>query len=125
MLIMVSAKQYSSIFYGNVIVVLVLLPSMFGLKGISLPDFSMLAFLGIFQIGVAYAIFSYGLKRVYAVEASLLSMIEPVLNPVWVLIWYGEIPSFYAAIGGAIILLAIAARTIISGSPALRARFKS
>jgi drug/metabolite transporter, DME family len=117
--------QYSSIFYGNVIVVLVLLPSMFELKGISLPDFSMLAFLGIFQIGVAYAIFSYGLKRVFAVEASLLSMIEPVLNPVWVLIWYGEVPSFYAAIGGMIILLAISARTIISGSPALRARLRS
>jgi drug/metabolite transporter, DME family len=117
--------QFSSIFYGNIIVVLLLLPSMFGLKSISLPDFTMLAFLGIFQIGVAYAIFSYGLKRVLAVEASLLSMIEPVLNPVWVLIWYGEVPSFYAIIGGMIILLAIAARTIISGSPALRARFKT
>ena len=117
--------QASSIFYGNVIVMLVLLPSMFGIKNISLPDFSMLAFLGIFQIGVAYAIFSYGLKRIYAVEASLLSMIEPVLNPVWVLIWYGEVPSFFAAIGGAIILLAIAIKTIISGSPSLKARFKS
>ena len=117
--------QYSSIFYGNVMVVLLLFPAMFGLKGISLPDFSMLAFLGIFQIGVAYAIFSYGLKRVLAVEASLLSMIEPVLNPVWVLIWYGEVPSFYATLGGMIILIAIAARTIISGSPSLRARFKT
>ncbi|HKI79610.1 MAG TPA: EamA family transporter [Ignavibacteriaceae bacterium] len=117
--------QYSSIFYGNIIVVLILLPSMFELTTITLPDFTMLAFLGIFQIGIAYAIFSYGLKRVYAVEASLISMIEPVLNPVWVLIWYGEIPSFYAIIGGIIILIAIGARTVISGSPALRARFKN
>jgi drug/metabolite transporter (DMT)-like permease len=117
--------QFSSIFYGNIIVVVFLLPSMFDVKSITTSDFSMLAFLGIFQIGVAYAIFSYGLKRVYAVEASLISMIEPVLNPVWVLIWYGEIPSFFAIIGGIIILVAIASRTIISGSPALRARFKS
>lgn len=117
--------QFSSIFYGNIIVVLFLLPSMFELKTISVSDFSMLAFLGIFQIGIAYAIFSYGLKRVYAVEASLISMIEPVLNPVWVLIWYGEMPSYFAIIGGIIILIAIASRTIISGSPSLRARFKS
>jgi DME family drug/metabolite transporter len=117
--------QYSSIFYGNVMVILLLLPSMFELRSISLPDFTMLAFLGIFQIGVAYAIFSYGLKRVFAVEASLISMIEPVLNPVWVLIWYGEVPSFFAIIGGMIILFAIASRTIISGTPSLRARFKT
>jgi len=117
--------QFSSIFYGNIIVVIFLFPSMFEIQSISTSDFSMLAFLGIFQIGIAYAIFSYGLKRIYAVEASLISMIEPVLNPVWVLIWYGEIPSFFAIIGGIIILVAIASRTIISGSPALRARFRN
>ncbi len=117
--------QFSSIFYGNIIVVIFLFPSMFEIQSISTSDFSMLAFLGIFQIGIAYAIFSYGLKRIYAVEASLISMIEPVLNPVWVLIWYSEIPSFFAIIGGIIILVAIASRTIISGSPALRARFRN
>jgi len=117
--------QFSSIFYGNVIVVLMLMPAMFGVKTISTADFSMLAFLGIFQIGIAYAVFSYGLKRIVAVEASLISMIEPVLNPVWVLIWYGEAPSFYAAVGGAIILIAIGVRTVVSGAPAMKARLKS
>jgi drug/metabolite transporter (DMT)-like permease len=40
-------------------------------------------------------------------------MIEPVLNPVWVLIWYGEVPSFPAIIGGIIIISAISIRTFI------------
>ncbi len=117
--------QYSSIFYGNILVLIFSFTSVIEIHSISLTDLSMLAFLGIFQIGIAYAIFSYGLKKVLAVEASLLSMIEPVLNPVWVLIWYGEAPSLYAVIGGVIILLAIAVRTMISGNPAIRARIKN
>ncbi len=112
--------QYSSIFYGNIFVLIFSFTSVTEIRSISLPDLIMLAFLGIFQIGVAYAIFSYGLKRVLAVEASLLSMIEPVLNPVWVLIWYGEAPSLMAIIGGIIILLAISVRTIMSGTAPMR-----
>ena len=66
----------------------------------------------------------YGLKRVLAIEASLLSMIEPVLNPVWVFLGYGEIPSLMAIIGGLIIITAITARTFILESPVLKGRVK-
>jgi drug/metabolite transporter (DMT)-like permease len=85
----------------------------------------MVAFLGIFQIGIAYAIFTYGLKRVFAIEASLIGMIEPVLNPVWVLIWYGEVPSVPAITGGIIIITAIAFRTFIMESYSSRKMKKS
>lgn len=116
--------QFSSIFYGNVLITLVCLPSMFSVKAISISDFGMIAFLGIFQIGLAYAIFSYGLKRVYAIEASLISMIEPVLNPVWVFIWYGEVPAFLAITGGIIIITAISLRAFILESSLLQKRLK-
>jgi drug/metabolite transporter (DMT)-like permease len=105
--------QFSTIFYGNIIILLFSIPSMLPLQSLSLRDFSMVAFLGIFQIGIAYAIFTYGLKRVFAIEASLISMIEPVLNPVWVVLWYGEVPSFPAIIGGIIIISAIGLRTFL------------
>jgi drug/metabolite transporter (DMT)-like permease len=82
-------------------------------EALKMTDLLMVSFLGIFQIGIAYAIFTYGLKRVFAIEASLIGMIEPVLNPVWVMIWYGEVPSFFAMIGGIIIISAIALRTFI------------
>lgn len=116
--------QFSSIFYGNVLISLVCLPSMFTIEYLSLADFSMIAFLGIFQIGLAYAVFSYGLKRVYAIEASLISMIEPVLNPFWVFIGYGEVPAFLAIVGGIIILTAISIRAFILESPAIQNRLK-
>jgi drug/metabolite transporter, DME family len=116
--------QFSSIFYGNVIVSIISVPFLFSMNGLSFSNLWMVAFLGIFQIGIAYAIFSYGLKRVYAIEASLISMIEPVLNPIWVLIGYGEVPSLLAVIGGIIVISAISIRTIILETPVMRARFK-
>ncbi|HCY77968.1 MAG TPA: EamA family transporter [Ignavibacteriales bacterium] len=114
----------SSIFYGNVIVALICIPFVTDLSSISLQDFAMVSFLGVFQIAFAYALFSYGLKRIIAVEASIISMFEPVLNPICVFIGYGEVPSFYAIIGGIIIITAISARTIISNSDFIKTKFK-
>lgn len=108
--------QQSSIFYGNIIVALISIPFLFSINELTLSDLWMVSFLGVFQIAIAYAIFTYGLKRIYAVEASIISMTEPVLNPVWVYFGYGEVPSVYAIIGGGIIITSIIVRTIISGA---------
>jgi len=70
-----------------------------------------LAFLGIVQIGFAYLLFGYGVAYVQALEASLIGMLEPVLNPVWVFLFLGETPGWWAVLGGAIIVAAVAART--------------
>ena len=114
----------SSIFYGNVIVALICIPFITDMNSISLQDFAMVSFLGVFQIAFAYALFSYGLKRIIAVEASIISMFEPVLNPIWVFIGYGEVPSFYAIIGGIIIMTAITVRTLISNSDFIKTKFR-
>jgi drug/metabolite transporter, DME family len=112
--------QFSTIFYGNIIITLICIPMLGSLNTVTISDMLMVAFLGIFQIGIAYAIFTYGLKRVFAIEASLIAMIEPVLNPVWVLIWYGEVPSFLAIIGGLMIISVIALRTLFLESYTFR-----
>ena len=114
----------SSIFYGNVIVALICIPFITDMNTISIQDFAMVSFLGVFQIAFAYALFSYGLKRIIAVEASIISMFEPVLNPIWVFIGYGEVPSFYAIIGGIIIMTAITVRTLISNSDFIKTKFR-
>jgi drug/metabolite transporter (DMT)-like permease len=116
--------QQSSIFYGNIFVALICIPFILDLKPLSFNDIWMVTFLGVFQIAIAYAFFSYGLKRILAVEASIISMFEPVLNPVWVMIGYGEIPSITASIGGAIIIIAIFIRTLIAGSDFIRKQFR-
>ena len=114
----------SSIFYGNVLVALICIPFITDMNSISVQDFAMVSFLGVFQIAFAYALFSYGLKRIIAVEASIISMFEPVLNPIWVFIGYGEVPSFYAIIGGIIIMTAITVRTLISNSDFIKTKFR-
>lgn len=70
-----------------------------------------LAFLGVVQIGFAYLLFGFGVAHVQALEASLIGMLEPVLNPVWVLVFLGEKPGWWAVLGGAIIVAAVAVRT--------------
>ena len=115
--------QISSIFYGNILVAIISIPFMFSLETLTSSDLWMVTFLGVFQIAIAYAFFSAGLKRIYAVEASIISMIEPVLNPVWVFIGYGEVPSLTAMIGGLIILGSIIVRILITRGPTIRTKF--
>ncbi|MEE9449681.1 MAG: EamA family transporter [Ignavibacteriaceae bacterium] len=114
--------QQSSIFWGNVLVAIICLPFVFSIAELSFADLWRVSFLGMFQIAIAYAIFSFGLKRVYAVEASIISLIEPVFNPVWVLIGYGEVPAVYAIAGGVIIILSITTRTVQMGRILFRRR---
>lgn len=82
-------------------------------------DLGLVAFLGVFQLGLAYLCFTRGLEGTPAVEAALLVLLEPVLNPVWTFLLTGERPGPWAVAGGAIILAATAWRTV---QPALQAR---
>jgi drug/metabolite transporter (DMT)-like permease len=64
-------------------------------------------FMGFIQIGLASALFAYGIKRISAVQAMLTAAIEPVLNPIWVLLITGEQPAVLAILGGGIIIAAV------------------
>lgn len=63
-----------------------------------------LAFLGIVQIGFAFIFFTKGIKHIPALEANLIGMLEPVLNPIWVFLFYGESMGRFAMIGGIVAL---------------------
>ncbi len=63
-----------------------------------------LAFLGIFQIGFAFIFFTKGIKHIPALEANLIGTLEPVLNPIWVFLFYGESMGAFALIGGLVVL---------------------
>ena len=107
----------AAVTWGNVFIALALIPAVAGDFALTPKSFGALLFLGVFQIGFAYAAFVKGLKYVTATEASLTGMLEPVANPVWVLLFLGERPSVYA-IGGAIIVLAAIAWHTMQGEPA-------
>jgi drug/metabolite transporter (DMT)-like permease len=70
-------------------------------------------YMGVIQIGCASLLFSYGIKRISAVQAMLTAMIEPILNPLWVLFITGEKPSPAAIVGGSVIITAVVASSLI------------
>lgn len=70
--------------------------------------------LGVVQIGVSAIFFSIAIKRVSAVQASLIAVIEPVFNPVWVFFAIGEAPGTHAVIGGGLVILAVTTASIVS-----------
>jgi drug/metabolite transporter (DMT)-like permease len=81
---------------------------------VSLTAAGAILFLGVFQIGVASLLFSYGIARITAVRAMITAITEPVLNPLWVLLAMGEKPSPSALIGGGIIVAAVIASSLTS-----------
>jgi drug/metabolite transporter (DMT)-like permease len=68
--------------------------------------------MGAVQLGMPYFLFSKGLHTVSLQEASLIALIEPVLNPLWVALVVGEIPSRATVTGGAMILLGLGVRYV-------------
>jgi drug/metabolite transporter (DMT)-like permease len=78
------------------------------------------AVLGLLQVGVAAILFSYAIRRITAVFANLIAVIEPVFNPVWVFLALGEAPGPSAIAGGAIIIAAVTGASVMSAKRARR-----
>jgi drug/metabolite transporter (DMT)-like permease len=75
-------------------------------------DLSIIAYLGVFQIGLAYILVTAALSVVPAFEASLILMVEPVLNPIWAWILHGERPGPWAIAGAAVLVVAMIVKTV-------------
>lgn len=81
-------------------------------------NFARIAYLGLVQIGLAFILYTTGIKHVNALEATLLNTVEPILNPLWVLLFVGEQPGQFASIGGLVVIVGVA----ISALGAMRAK---
>lgn len=106
----------AAVTWGNVVTAVALLPFVAGDLSLSTGSAAILGALGVFQLACAYVLFVRGLKHVTATQASLLGMIEPIANPLWVLLLIGERPSPFAIAGGVIVLGAIGWRTLSSAA---------
>ena len=60
--------------------------------------------LGVIQVGGAYILFSLGIRNTPPVTASLITGLEPILNPLWVMIFYGEPFTVLSAVGAVIVV---------------------
>jgi drug/metabolite transporter (DMT)-like permease len=110
-----------AILLGNLLAALIGLPFMLqsspteaGWLGLTL--------LGVFQVGLPYALFARAIREVTALEAMLIPTIEPVLNPLWVLLLLGEAPGGMALMGGAVILSTVTGRGLL---PLLKRRHRT
>jgi drug/metabolite transporter (DMT)-like permease len=116
-----SGDAIPSVIAGNLAAAALALPFAWGHLGLDGKGVLLVLFLGVVQLGISYVLFVEGLKTVPAAEASLLGMLEPMFNPLWAFLGLGERPSTWAALGGAIVLAAVAGRTVLgarSGGPA-------
>ncbi len=103
----------SSVFWGDVCSVALGLPFLLQ-ETVFTPSALLSVFvLGAFQVGLAYILMCIGLRTTPAVTASLITGIEPILNPLWVAIFYGEEVGFMALVGAVIVIASVIAYNII------------
>lgn len=103
---------------GNLTACVIALPFAFPIPAVGPLDWLLVLFLGVFQIALAYVFLTRGVRHVAALEASLLLLLEPVLNPVWAWLIQGEQPTLWALAGGIIIIVATATAALLAPAPA-------
>jgi len=74
---------------------------------ITIQEILLILILGVIQLGIPYVIYALAASKISPLSCSLIGMIEPLLNPIWVAIFYGEIPGIFALIGGIIVIVSV------------------
>ena len=107
------ASTIETVFLGNVLAALLGLPFLREVAP-SAVDWSGMLILGVFQIGLPFILVARAIKELTAVEAVLIQALEPILSPLWVVLFIGETPTPLALLGGAVVVGAVTLRSILS-----------
>ena len=97
---------------GNIITAIIGIPFYF-LSSPGIESVLPLFILGIFQLGIPYLLYALAIPNVTPIDAVLVPILEPLLNPLWVFIFIKETPSIFSLIGGFIVLLSVTIRGIV------------
>ncbi|HWA40905.1 MAG TPA: EamA family transporter [Gemmatimonadales bacterium] len=109
----------TAVVLGNILAALVNLPFALPVLSVTPADIFTILFLGVVQIAIAYLLLSRALKHLGALEASLLLMVEPALNPIWSWMIHGEVPGAWILLGGGLILGATVLKSVLDSRPEL------
>lgn len=112
---MPDSDAISSVFWGDVLSALVGLPFLIRETQFTAVALFSLVVLGVFQVGAAYVCLCIGLKTTPPVTASLISGIEPVLNPILVALFYGEQVGGFAMVGAAVVIVGVVGYNVLKG----------
>ena len=109
-------ERYSSVVIGQAVAFLVGLPFIIATKPVLTPvTVGCILALGVLQLGVGYILYVHAAEACPALACCLLGAVEPLLNPVWVMIFDGETPGPFALVGGVIVIAAVTAWCIWDG----------
>jgi drug/metabolite transporter (DMT)-like permease len=111
----VGTATISAVVAGNAFACAAALPVAWPLPAASAAEWTTVIYLGVFQIGLAYVCLSGAVRRLPALETSLLLLLEPVLNPVWTWLVRGEDPGVFTIAGGAVIVAATGIKLVYDG----------
>jgi len=102
----------SAVLLGNLLTMMIGLPFAVG-RPLPVSQAAVLVVLGVVQLGIPYIHYSVAIRRVNALEAIFIPMIEPILNPLWVALKRGEVPGRWSLLGGALVLGAVLLREVV------------
>lgn len=101
-------QRFSGILIGQCLTFLVGLPFIIATKPVFTPTATIsILILGVFQLGISYILYVKATRYCPPLACCLLGAMEPLLNPVWVMIFDGETPGIFALIGGVIVVVSI------------------
>lgn len=113
-------ERFSTIAIGQFLTFLIGLPFIIATKPVFTPTTTLcILALGIFQLGISYILYVKASLHCPPLACSLLSAVEPLLNPVWVLLFDGERPGVFALIGSVIVIVSITAWCIFGKEKAV------
>ena len=107
-----AGKTTDAILYGNILAGLCFLPFVDWSTFPGIYGLIHLLVMGA-VLGLAYYLYSLATPHLSALEIILIPAMEPILNPLWVGLFIGEIPSFWSIIGGIIVLTVITIWSIL------------
>lgn len=107
-----NADAISSCFLGQLTAGVLLTPLCFRETDFSLPVMAAVFALGVIQVGGAYILLSIGIRKTPPVTASLITGLEPIMNPLLVAAFYGERVTTLSVIGCVIVVLTILAYNV-------------
>ncbi|MBO5556943.1 MAG: EamA family transporter [Oscillospiraceae bacterium] len=101
-------ERFSAIVTGQGITFLVGLPFVLLTHPVfNAVTISSILILGVFQLGISYILYVKSSEYCPPLACCLLGAVEPLLNPVWVMLFDGERPGVFALIGGVIVVVSI------------------
>lgn len=85
----------------------ILSPILLSAAAPTLWQLQLLVLFGVLQMGLPYLLFFHALRKLPIQEAAGLTLLEPILSPIWVLLRYGEVPRWWTIVGAVLILLGL------------------